>query len=109
MASSEDTDQNTPSNLKVEFVLLYFQFQHVNGGPIIAVQIENEFGAYSSEVEHLMYLKKVKLSTFRQSLTLIQISCRLRLEIFNSLPTSVICRQPLQAVWIQTGPTECRS
>lgn len=37
------------------------KYQHVNGGPIIAVQIENEFGSYSSEVEHLLYLKKLFL------------------------------------------------
>lgn len=37
------------------------KYQHVHGGPIIAVQIENEFGSYSSEVAHLLYLKKLLL------------------------------------------------
>ncbi|PVD26138.1 hypothetical protein C0Q70_13806 [Pomacea canaliculata] len=31
--------------------------QFTQGGPIIAVQVENEFGAYSNEVEHLDFLK----------------------------------------------------
>ena len=41
--------------------------QHTHGGPIIAVQVENEFGSYSSEVEHLLYLKKVIMLLFFQS------------------------------------------
>lgn len=31
--------------------------QFTRGGPIIAVQVENEFGAYSDEVNHLVFLK----------------------------------------------------
>ncbi|XP_046570980.1 beta-galactosidase-1-like protein 2 [Haliotis rubra] len=31
--------------------------QYSQGGPIIAVQVENEFGSYSSEIEHLDFLR----------------------------------------------------
>lgn len=36
-------------------------WQFTQGGPIIAVQVENEFGAYSNEVEHLDFLKDVSI------------------------------------------------
>lgn len=32
--------------------------QHHKGGPIIAVQVENEFGSYSNDTSHLLFLKK---------------------------------------------------
>lgn len=32
--------------------------QHHKGGPIIAVQVENEFGSYSNDTGHLLFLKK---------------------------------------------------
>lgn len=32
--------------------------QHHKGGPIIAVQVENEFGSYSNDTGHLSFLKK---------------------------------------------------
>lgn len=32
--------------------------QHHKGGPIIAVQVENEFGSYSNDTGHLVFLKK---------------------------------------------------
>ncbi|KAL4229127.1 Beta-galactosidase-1-like protein 2 [Mactra antiquata] len=35
--------------------------QHSKGGPIIAVQIENEFGSYSDEIEHLKFIKQLLL------------------------------------------------
>lgn len=35
--------------------------QHLNGGPIIAVQVENEFGSYSNEVQHLLFIKQLLL------------------------------------------------
>ncbi|XP_060553818.1 beta-galactosidase-1-like protein 2 isoform X2 [Ruditapes philippinarum] len=35
--------------------------QYSRGGPIIAFQIENEFGSYSSEIEHLIFLKNLYL------------------------------------------------
>lgn len=60
---------NYPGYLKAvdrffeKLIPLVTDLQHVNGGPIIAVQIENEFGSYSSEVEHLLYLKKLLLRT----------------------------------------------
>lgn len=33
-------------------------YQYSRGGPIIAVQVENEFGSYSSEHQHLLFIKK---------------------------------------------------
>ncbi|XP_060084026.1 beta-galactosidase-1-like protein 2 [Ylistrum balloti] len=35
--------------------------QFSRGGPIIAVQVENEFGSYSNEVSHLAFLKQLLL------------------------------------------------
>lgn len=35
--------------------------QYSRGGPIIAIQVENEFGSYSNETDHLMFLKKLLL------------------------------------------------
>ena len=37
--------------------------QFTQGGPIIAVQVENEFGSYSEEVNHLMFIKGVSRKT----------------------------------------------
>ena len=46
--------------------VIYFLFQNVlklptksSGGPIIAFQVENEFGSYSNEAEHLKFIKEV--------------------------------------------------
>ena len=44
-----------------KFKYRYFVKQHTNGGPIIAVQIENEFGSYSDEIAHLIFIKEVIL------------------------------------------------
>ncbi|XP_076457381.1 beta-galactosidase-1-like protein 2 isoform X2 [Babylonia areolata] len=33
--------------------------QFTKGGPIIAVQVENEFGSYSQEVDHLLFIKGI--------------------------------------------------
>jgi len=33
--------------------------QHSKGGPIIAVQVENEFGSYSSKIEHLTFIRNL--------------------------------------------------
>ncbi|XP_048741109.2 beta-galactosidase-1-like protein 2 [Ostrea edulis] len=35
--------------------------QHTSGGPIIAVQVENEYGSYSNEVEHLHTITEMLL------------------------------------------------
>ncbi|XP_062577620.1 beta-galactosidase-1-like protein 2 [Saccostrea cucullata] len=35
--------------------------QHSCGGPIIAVQVENEFGSYSTEVDHLHVIREILL------------------------------------------------
>ncbi|WAR06544.1 GLBL2-like protein [Mya arenaria] len=42
-----------------KLIPLITDLQYSNGGPIIAVQIENEFGSYSSEVEHLLFVKQL--------------------------------------------------
>ncbi|KAL2095904.1 hypothetical protein ACEWY4_008052 [Coilia grayii] len=36
--------------------------QFSNGGPIIAVQVENEYGSYSKDVEYMKYMKQAFLS-----------------------------------------------
>lgn len=36
--------------------------QRSNGGPIIAVQVENEFGSYSTEVDHLHTIREILLN-----------------------------------------------
>ncbi|XP_061181180.1 beta-galactosidase-1-like protein 2 [Saccostrea echinata] len=33
--------------------------QYHRGGPIIAVQVENEFGSYSNDTKHLLFLKQI--------------------------------------------------
>ncbi|XP_060069165.1 beta-galactosidase-1-like protein 2 [Ylistrum balloti] len=38
---------------------LVTDLQYSKGGPIIAVQVENEFGSYSDEVEHLSFVKEL--------------------------------------------------
>lgn len=42
-----------------KLIPLVADLQHTDGGPIIAVAVENEYGSYSSEVEHLMFLKQL--------------------------------------------------
>ncbi len=37
-------------------------FQYSNGGPIIAFQVENEYGSYGSDSDYMEYLKQVILS-----------------------------------------------
>ena len=34
-------------------------FQYTNGGPIIAFQVENEYGSFSQETAHLKFIKNV--------------------------------------------------
>ena len=36
--------------------------QKVNGGPIIAVQVENEYGSYGKDIDYMMYIKKALIS-----------------------------------------------
>ncbi|XP_033744592.1 beta-galactosidase-1-like protein 2 [Pecten maximus] len=49
---------------------LVTDLQHSKGGPIIAVQVENEYGSYSDEVEHLMFVKELLLKYGTQELLL---------------------------------------
>ena len=41
---------------------LLFQLQYSNGGPIIAVQVENEYGSYAKDNEYIPYVKEVGLT-----------------------------------------------
>ncbi|KAJ8316266.1 hypothetical protein KUTeg_006280 [Tegillarca granosa] len=64
-----DPDMKVRSNYKayMDAVFRFFEvlislvkeLQFIYGGPIIAVQIENEFGSYSSGTEHLSYVQAV--------------------------------------------------
>lgn len=38
---------------------MYLFLQYSRGGPIILVQVENEFGSYSDEEGHLVFIKDV--------------------------------------------------
>nr|XP_022302707.1 beta-galactosidase-1-like protein 2 [Crassostrea virginica] len=46
-----------------ELIPRIVDLQRTNGGPIIAVQVENEFGSYSKEVDHLHAIKETLLNT----------------------------------------------
>lgn len=35
--------------------------QYSKGGPIIAVQVENEYGAYATDEEYMPFVKKVRV------------------------------------------------
>ncbi|CAL8351308.1 unnamed protein product [Lota lota] len=37
-------------------------YQHSNGGPIIAVQVENEYGSYAKDAEYMSFIKEALLS-----------------------------------------------
>lgn len=37
--------------------------QYKNGGPIIAVQVENEYGSYNKDPAYMPYIKKVRASS----------------------------------------------
>lgn len=41
--------------------LLFSQYKH--GGPIIAVQVENEYGSYNKDPAYMPYIKKVRVSS----------------------------------------------
>lgn len=43
----------------VYLISLIKQKQHSNGGPIIAVQIENQYGSFSNNIKHLQTLKEL--------------------------------------------------
>jgi hypothetical protein len=36
--------------------------QRINGGPIIAVQVENEYGSYADDIDYMMYIKTALIS-----------------------------------------------
>ncbi|XP_071173386.1 beta-galactosidase-1-like protein 2 [Mytilus edulis] len=63
-------------------------FQRSKGGPIIAVQVENEFGHYSDEIEHLLFIKKVLLKYGIQEMLLTSDNGRRQSLFYNqALPT----------------------
>ncbi|KAK7476642.1 hypothetical protein BaRGS_00032117 [Batillaria attramentaria] len=49
--------QDAAARFFANLIPLVTDLQFTRGGPIIAVQVENEFGAYSGEVDHLAFLK----------------------------------------------------
>lgn len=49
---------------------LVTDLQYSHGGPIIAVQVENEFGSYSDQVEHLVFVKELLIKYGIQELLL---------------------------------------
>lgn len=51
-----------------KLIPLVADLQYSQGGPLIAVQIENEFGSYSIEVAHLMFIKQLLIDNGIQEL-----------------------------------------
>jgi beta-galactosidase GanA len=48
--------------------LLFISFlQYKHGGPIIAVQVENEYGSYNKDRAYMPYIKKVRVTTLMAS------------------------------------------
>nr|XP_046172426.1 beta-galactosidase-1-like protein 2 [Oncorhynchus gorbuscha] len=45
-------------------------YQFSKGGPIIAVQVENEYGSYAKDVEYMPYIKEILLSSGIEELLL---------------------------------------
>lgn len=39
-------------------------FQFEEGGPVIAVQLENEYGSYAKEEKYMQFIKTVSFSLF---------------------------------------------
>lgn len=64
--------------------------QHSTGGPIIAVQVENEFGTYSNEVQHLEYLRELltKNGITELLITSDGLEGMLRATLSGALPTA---------------------
>lgn len=64
--------------------------QHSIGGPIIAVQVENEFGTFSNEVQHLEYLRELltKNGITELLITSDGLEGMLRATLSGALPTA---------------------
>lgn len=45
-----------------ETFYLFFQFEE--GGPIIAVQVENEYGSFARDEKYMPFIKDVSSSTY---------------------------------------------
>lgn len=39
--------------------MFLFVLQFKKGGPIIAVQVENEYGSYSKDINYMLFIKEV--------------------------------------------------
>lgn len=53
------------------YFLLFCSFQFEEGGPIIAVQVENEYGSYAKDDSYMPFIKNVSLLMYcNVSLTL---------------------------------------
>ena len=50
-----------PTTLSASDCSLFSQYKH--GGPIIAVQVENEYGSYNKDPAYMPYIKKVRVSS----------------------------------------------
>lgn len=55
--SNYEAYQEAIANYLTDLLSQVSDLQFTLGGPIIAVQVENEFGSYSNEVDHLMFIK----------------------------------------------------
>lgn len=45
--------------MKRLLVLFPFLFQFKKGGPIIAVQVENEYGSFAKDESYMLFIKEV--------------------------------------------------
>lgn len=45
--------------------------QYSRGGPIIAVQVENEYGSYAMDEEYMPFIKEVRNPVFKNPLRLL--------------------------------------
>lgn len=48
--------------LQTQLLIISFFPQYKHGGPIIAVQVENEYGSYNRDPAYMPYIKKVRVS-----------------------------------------------
>lgn len=51
----------TSTNSASDFLISFPQYKH--GGPIIAVQVENEYGSYNKDPAYMPYIRNVRVSS----------------------------------------------
>jgi hypothetical protein len=68
-------------------------FQYSKGGPIIAFQIENEYGSYGNDMEYKMFLKKVTyIATYTRNLNFVSCICvHDIIELFLKVKKNNLC------------------